>query len=527
MQNWQLAASASTTSRRRRAVARPALLVAVGRGAVLPRVAGRAGRRRRTLGGRRRTAVAALMGGLALASLAYSIVHETASDPAAAYFVTHDARVGVRGRRPARACRRPVRPPARRRHGSASPRSRSPPRSTTPRRRSPASRRRSRSRARSPSSGPARRAAFLRSAPLHLPRRHLLLRSTCGTGRCGRSRRTRPAAGWTPPRPSRCSCSRSSLAWLTKLLIEDPHRRLLSRRRAALDVRVTAGAATRGRARAGGIRERAPAATRSTPPSAPRSSCSRSSPPCFAAAARDPEHPCSNPQLRLTVVPTPIEAHKQRNSPCPKLEMRGLLYVCGFGVAAGQGDDDGRAHRRQPRRPLARGARRRRAPAQAGPGVSISHTGCPLSKATKNLPQPRRTQCVQWNRQVLAVVQAPPGGHDRLRLADLRRRRRDRAGPQPARRAAGRLRRRLAGAAGVGQRIVVLRDTPKVRRRHRHVRAGGDRASPAGRSACSVPRRSALSTDSAAIAAASLRSTRASGRRSHRASSATAGAATR
>ena len=132
-----------------------------------------------------------------------------------------------------------------------------------------------------------------------------------------------------------------------------------------------------------------------------------SAPPCFAAAARDPEHPCSNPRLRLKVVPTPIEAHKQRNSPCPKLELRGLLYVCGFGVAPAKATTTvalvGDSHAAHWRAALNVVARERN-----WAGVSISHTGCPLSKATKNLPEPRRTQCVSWNRQVLQWFKRHP-----------------------------------------------------------------------------------------------------------------------
>ena len=39
-------------------------------------------------------------------------------------------------------------------------------------------------------------------------------------------------------------------------------------------------------------------------------------PVCFGAAARAPERTCRNPKLRLTVVPTPAEAHDRPNFPC-------------------------------------------------------------------------------------------------------------------------------------------------------------------------------------------------------------------
>ena len=294
------------------------------------------------------------------------------------------------------------------------------------------------------------------------------------------------------------------LAWLTKLLIEDPVRsgRLLSRHRAGWTFG-TAGAATAavlalvasGNAH---LRQEVHAAERAS------QQLLASAPPCFAAAARDPEHPCSNPRLRLKVVPTPIEAHKQRNSPCPKLELRGLLYVCGFGVAPAKATTTvallGDSHAAHWRAAVNVVARQRK-----WAGVSISHTGCPFSKATKNLPEPRRTQCVQWNRQVLQWFKRHPevttvfvsqisGGVGVI--APGRN--------QLAAQKAGYLAAWKALPASV-QQIVVLRDTPKVvGDTDTCVQEAIGRHRPAG-PACSVPRRSALSTDSAAIAAASLR----------------------
>ena len=218
-----------------------------------------------------------------------------------------------------------------------------------------------------------------------------------------------------------------------------------------------------------------------------------SHPACFAAAARDPEKPCTNPKLRLQVVPTPLEAKQQRNAPCPLIERRGLLYICGFGTPkvkptiALVGDSHA-SHWRGAIDAVAR--------THKWAGVSLSHTGCPLSKATKNLPEPRRSECVKWNQQVIkwfarhpeittvfvsqisggAGVVAP--GRDQLAA--------QRAGYRAAWKALG------------NRRVVVLRDTPKVL---------GDtdtcvqRAISAHRRAdvaCRVPRRTALSTDTAA-----------------------------
>jgi hypothetical protein len=297
------------------------------------------------------------------------------------------------------------------------------------------------------------------------------------------------------------------LAWLTKFLIEDPVRsgRILARRRAGWTF-ACAGTAT---AMVLGLVASGSAHLRDQVRAAERISHGvlAAHPACFAAAARDPEHPCVNPQLRLTVVPTPIEAHKQRNSPCPKLEVRGLLYVCGFGVTPAHANttvalvgDSHAAHWRAAVDVVAR--------AQKWAGVSLSHTGCPLSKATKNLPQPRRAQCVQWNREVVQWFKRHPevttvfvsqisGG-----VGVIAPGRNQLAAQQAGYAAAWK-----ALPASV-QHIVVLRDTPKVVgatdtcvqeaiQRHRQAAL-----------LCSVRRSSALSPDSAARVAASMRSGR-------------------
>ncbi len=233
-----------------------------------------------------------------------------------------------------------------------------------------------------------------------------------------------------------------------------------------------------------------------------------SQPACFAAAARDRERPCENPKLRLTVVPSPIVAHKQRNAPCPKLELRGLVYVCGFGVKPSEATqtvalvgDSHAAHWRAAVDVIAR--------ANKWAGVSISHTGCPLSKATKNLPQPRRTECVRWNQQVqrwfarhpevtTVFVSQISGGAGVIAPG------RDQLAAQRA----GYLAAWKALPASVRE-IIVLRDTPKVLGdTDTCVQEAMSRDRRADL-ACAVPRRTALSTDSAAVAGASGREARA------------------
>jgi len=234
---------------------------------------------------------------------------------------------------------------------------------------------------------------------------------------------------------------------------------------------------------------------------------SQSVPACFAAAARDPGHPCSNPQLRTTVVPTPVEARTQRNSPCATLEKRDLLFVCGFGAPPAQATatialigDSHAAHWRAALDVVGH--------ANGWAGISLSHTGCPLSQATKNLPQPRRDECVRWNREVHEWLDQHPeittvfvsqisGG-----VGVVARGRNQLAAQRAGYRAAWR-----ALPQSVG-RIVVLRDTPKA---HGHTDMCVQRAIEHRRRthiACRVARRDALTEDSAATAARALHSER-------------------
>ena len=140
--------------------------------------------------------------------------------------------------------------------------------------------------------------------------------------------------------------------------------------------------------------------------------------------------------------------------------------------------------------------------------MSISHTGCPLSKATKNLPQPRRAECVRWNQQVqrwfarhpevtTVFVSQISGGAGVIAPG------RDQLAAQRA----GYLAAWKALPASVRE-IIVLRDTPKVLGDTDtcvQEAMGRDRRADL---ACAVPRRTALSTDSAAVAGASGREAR-------------------
>jgi hypothetical protein len=223
-----------------------------------------------------------------------------------------------------------------------------------------------------------------------------------------------------------------------------------------------------------------------------------SNPRCFGAAAHDPAKPCSNPAVRLEVVPSPAEAHKRRNFPCHLVEQRGYLYICSFGVEPDKSQatvalvgDSHAAHWRAALDGVAKGIH--------WLGYSLSHTGCPLSTTVHNsLQGTERTQCLGWNRQVLAWLKSHPeistlivsaiGGGERDRQIDAT------GGYVMAWK-------RLPASI---TRIIVIRDTPKVR-------GGTDdcvtQAMSAKRSAgpaCRVPRSEAMAPDPEVTAARRL-----------------------
>src|SRR5439155_23266716 len=124
-------------------------------------------------------------------------------------------------------------------------------------------------------------------------------------------------------------------------------------------------------------------------------------PACFGAAARDPRHPCDNPRLRLRVVPTQSDALLAPNSPCRVIETDDLVSVCESGTPAAQavatvalvGDSHAKAWR---------GAADVLVRAQGWRLLTLAQTGCALSQAVRNLPEPARSACTRWNAEVTA-----------------------------------------------------------------------------------------------------------------------------
>ena len=127
--------------------------------------------------------------------------------------------------------------------------------------------------------------------------------------------------------------------------------------------------------------------------------------PCFGAATRAG---CHDPRLRHVVLPTPAEARRLPNAACTTVERSEYLNVCEFGAdpghAAGTIALVGDSHAGHWRAALETVAQ-----AQRWHGLSMTHTGCPLSKARRNLEGAERfRRCVEWKRSVFAWFQRHP-----------------------------------------------------------------------------------------------------------------------
>jgi peptidoglycan/LPS O-acetylase OafA/YrhL len=188
-------------------------------------------------------------------------------------------------------------------------------------------------------------------------------------------------------------------AALSKRFVEDPVRSgpLLTRRRARWTF-ATAAAATAAVVAVGlSGQERVDAQV--TRDAHKADAVLAAGPRCFGAAARDPAHPCVNPRLRRTVVPSPVQARDAPNAPCRRLEPEGDVSPCAFGLDAGAAKGTvalvGDSHAAAWRAALEVVAER-----EHWHGVSITHTGCPLTRNVPIIDQPERSSCVRWNADV-------------------------------------------------------------------------------------------------------------------------------
>jgi hypothetical protein len=225
-------------------------------------------------------------------------------------------------------------------------------------------------------------------------------------------------------------------------------------------------------------------------------------PRCFGAAARDPLHPCANPALRLSVLPSPALAPLQPGSPCTPVRAVDLVEPCAFGAPAGTERGAvaliGDSHAAHWRSALAVVARARGLRAYA-----ITRDSCPFSTAGRELAEPYRSQCERWKRELPAWLADHPWIHT-VFLAQLTRDVAD----QPFAAAMASYEDARQTLPPSVERIVVIRDSPEAR--YDTLTCVGRalaRRVPAG-PACAVPRRAALLADPAAAAAEQLGSGR-------------------
>ena len=231
-------------------------------------------------------------------------------------------------------------------------------------------------------------------------------------------------------------------------------------------------------------------------------------PACFGAAARDALRPCSNPALRRSVTPLPAAAARSPNASCRAVEQYGLVRACYFGVPREQAHETvalvGDSHASHWRAALEQVALARR-----WEGISLARTSCPLAKAVRDVPEPKRSQCARWNHEVLRWF----ARHPEVRTVFTGQLSGGKGVVAPA--GVGKLAARVSGFVrswralpATVRRVVVIRDTPKARPR------GGvancvSRAIARRRDAavaCASPRRGSLDRDPAAAATRRVRS---------------------
>lgn len=226
-------------------------------------------------------------------------------------------------------------------------------------------------------------------------------------------------------------------------------------------------------------------------------------PPCFGAAARDAEHPCSNPDLRYRVSPTPNRALLELDSPCAREGSTGVLSLCSFGVPAADAAETvaliGDSHATHWRPALELVAQVKRWHVE-----NMTRTSCPFSTAPIDKSRALRRDCVQRNREAAEWLRAHPevktvfvAGNAAVRVF----------GAKPK----DRFRRSLAGYRAAFatlpdsvKHVVVIRDSIKstsettdcvLRAMRAHRRAG---------IACALPREKLRRGDAAAAAAREL-----------------------
>jgi hypothetical protein len=129
-----------------------------------------------------------------------------------------------------------------------------------------------------------------------------------------------------------------------------------------------------------------------------------SQPRCFGAASRDPLHPCHNPALDRTAVPSLDNVLLEPSAPCFEVR-RAHPEVCTFGVKTSGSKRRivlmGDSHSVHWRAALQVVSQRRRWHA-----YSIYESKCPFNLAYALLPGSARKDCAQWKQDAIAWMNA-------------------------------------------------------------------------------------------------------------------------
>ncbi|HEX2084771.1 MAG TPA: SGNH hydrolase domain-containing protein [Solirubrobacteraceae bacterium] len=222
-------------------------------------------------------------------------------------------------------------------------------------------------------------------------------------------------------------------------------------------------------------------------------------PRCFGAASRDPLEPCRNPRLSRMVHPKPFDALLEPNSPCTFLEREDELSPCAFGVPQEEAAETialiGDSHAAHWRAALdvVMAAKR-------WYGVSMTKAGCPLSTAVSDLPEPGKTKCIRWKRQLFGWFERHPevttvitSNHTGGKVVGAK-------GRDYSAHVVG-YTKALAKLAPTVQRIISIRDVPRNTRNSMDCVARAIRRRKNAGPACAVPRSFALKRDPATAAA--------------------------
>jgi peptidoglycan/LPS O-acetylase OafA/YrhL len=295
-------------------------------------------------------------------------------------------------------------------------------------------------------------------------------------------------------------------AWLSKVIIEDPSRSgpFLIRRKARWTFGVAAitTAVVLGVTVWGGLSVH----TQMRKDERASQHILASKPKCFGAASRDSEKPCNNPALSHVVVPTPIEAEGQPNSPCTIVQTRPFT-LCAFGVPSNRArgtialiGDSHASHWRAALEVVAR--------AERWHGDSITRSGCPFSRTTKELRAPLFGECLRWNRDVPRWFERHPEVSTVFVVQDTGTKWVIPAGRDAfATEVAGFIRAWQTLPPTV-KHIVVIHDTPKDKGSTLACVQQAIHAGRAAGEACKVPRRVAMERDPQATAAVEADSAR-------------------